>query len=118
MNVKPKKTRKPGEKFPFAKGWAWVKRTVHLIRTSRRFRHGSIATVMTAVFFVLMVLLNLTAMKLTERFSFLSPDLTEDQRYTLTDATRQILADVNETVEIDILATEEQCTNPSAVLVT
>ena len=124
MSVKPKKTRKRGElgklgeKFSFAKGWAWVKRTAHLIRTSRRFRHGSIATVMTAVFFVLMVLVNVIAMKLTERFSFMSLDLTEDQRYTLTDATKQLLADVDETVEIDILATEEQCTNPSAALVT
>ena len=42
MSVKPKKTRKRGElgklgeKFSFAKGWAWVKRTAHLIRTSRR----------------------------------------------------------------------------------
>ena len=39
-----------------------IKRTVHLMRTSTRFRHGSMATFMTVVFFVFIVLLNMAVM--------------------------------------------------------
>lgn len=118
MSDKKKNGKTSRGKWTWAGVKASVKKTVHLIRTSPRFRHGTMATVMTAVFFVFVVLLNLIAMALTDRYSFMSLDMTEDQRYTLTDATKELLAGVNETVEIDILATEEQCSNPSAALVT
>ena len=80
-----------------------IRETVHLIRTSSRFRHGTMATVMTAVFFVFIVLLNIIALRLADRYAFLRLDMTEDKRYTLTDATMELLDSVNETVEIDIM---------------
>ncbi len=124
MTEKNQKQEKKSEsknvrkKITFTGVKASVLRTLHLIRTSSRFRHGTMATVMTAVFFVFVVLLNLVAMALTDRYSFMTLDMTEDQRYTLTDATKELLANVNEVVEIDILATEEQCSNASSELVT
>lgn len=75
------------------------------------------ATVMTAVFFVFVVLLNIIALRLADRYAFLRLDMTEDKRYTLTDATKELLDGVKETVEIDILATEEQCSNQAAELI-
>ncbi len=94
-----------------------IKQTLRLIRTSTRFRHGSIATVMTAIFFVFIVLLNMAVMKMKERYSFMSVDMTDDKRYTLTAETEKLIKGIDERVEIDILATEAQCTT-SGVLVT
>lgn len=93
-----------------------VKNTVHLIRTSSRFRHGTMATVMTVIFFVFTILLNVIAAKMSDRYSFMSIDMTDDGRYTLTDATVEMLKNIDETVEIDILATEAQCTTASALV--
>lgn len=117
-NVKKKSAKKAArKKFSFARIASSVKNTVHLIRTSSRFRHGTMATVMTIVFFVFVVLLNVITMKMADRYAFMSIDMTEDKRYTLTDATMELLDSVNETVEIDILATEEQCSNEASELV-
>ena len=87
-----------------------IEHTLHLIRTSTRFRHGSMATAMTAIFFVFIVLLNLAAMRMKERYAFMSVDMTDDQRYTLTAETERLIRGIDERVEIDILATEAQCT--------
>ena len=87
-----------------------IKHTVHMIRTSTRFRHGSMATVMTVIFFVFIVLLNMAVMKMKERYSFISIDMTDDKRYTLTAETEKLIRGIDERVEIDILATEAQCT--------
>ena len=117
FKIKSANKRRGKKKFTFGHLKTSIKNTVHLIRTSSRFRHGTMATVMTAVFFVFVILLNLVAVKLADKYSFMSIDMTEDRRYTLTDATLELLKGVNETVEIDILATEEQCSNQSAELV-
>ena len=90
--------------------WNKIKNTFHLIRTSTRFRHGSMATVMTVIFFVFIVLLNMAVMKMKDRYSFMSIDMTDDQRYTLTSETEKLIRGIDERVEIDILATEAQCT--------
>lgn len=100
----------------FAEVKSSVKRTVHLIRTSSRFRHGTMATVMTVVFFVFTVLVNVVALKMSDKYSFMNIDMTDDGRYTLTDTTIEILDSVDEVVEIDILATEAQCTTVSALV--
>ncbi len=92
-----------------------IKRTVHLMRTSTRFRHGSMATVMTVVFFVFIVLLNMAVMKMKDRYSFMSVDMTDDKRYTLTAQTEKLIKGIDERVEIDILATEAQCTTAGAL---
>lgn len=93
-----------------------VKNTIRLIRTSSRFRHGTMATVMTIVFFVFIVLINVIVLKMTDKYSFMSVDMTDDGRYTLTDTTVEMLKDIDEIVEIDILATEAQCTTASALI--
>ena len=92
-----------------------IKRTVHLMRTSTRFRHGSMATFMTVVFFVFIVLLNMAVMKMKDRYSFMSLDMTDDKRYTLTAQTEKLIKGIDERVEIDILATEAQCTTAGAL---
>ena len=92
-----------------------IKHTIHLIRTSTRFRHGSMATVMTVIFFLFVVLLNMAVMKMKERYSFMSLDMTDDKRYTLTAETEKLIRGIDERVEIDILATEAQCTSSGAL---
>ena len=93
-----------------------LRHTVHLMRTSTRFRHGSMATVMTVVFFVFIVLLNMAVMKMKDRYSFMSLDMTDDKRYTLTAETEKLIKGIDERVEIDILATEAQCTTSGALV--
>lgn len=114
-NDKKKKEKK--FKLPsFAEIKSSVKNTITLIRTSSRFRHGTMATVMTAVFFVFITLLNIIVMKMSEKYSFMNIDMTDDGRYTLSDTTIDIIKDIDEVVEIDILATEAQCTKASALI--
>ena len=92
-----------------------IKNVFHLMRTSTRFRHGTMATVMTVVFFVFIVLLNLAVLRMKDRYSFMSIDMTDDKRYTLTAETEKLVRGINERVEIDILATEAQCTTAGAL---
>lgn len=107
-----KKSKNNGKCKDFA---ASLKNTIYLIRTSTRFRHGTMATVMTVVFFVFVVLLNLAVMKMKDRYSFMSIDMTDDKRYTLTAETERLIKGIDERVEIDILATEAQCKTAGAL---
>lgn len=84
----------------------------HFTKT-QRFRRGGSAAVLTVLFIVFVVLMNLIAMSLTSKYAFLSPDLTKNQIYTLSDVTKDLLANLNERVEIDILASEVNCMNTS-----
>ncbi len=114
----PSKTKSPKKsrgKFDVTVITSRVKQTVHLMRTSTRFRHGTMATVMTVVFFVFLVLLNLAVMKMKDRYAFMSIDMTDDKRYTLTEETEKMIKGIDERVEIDILATEAQCTTAGAL---
>lgn len=77
--------------------------------STTRFRRGGAAAALTALFLVFVVLANLVAVKLTDRFAFLSPDLTANQIYTLSDVTLELLEGLDEHVEIDIIATEAMC---------
>ncbi len=95
---------------------AWAKKTIHLIRTSSRFRHGSMATVVTAVFFVFLILVNVISGVMSDKYAFMTLDMTAEGLYTLSDTTLELLESIDEVVEIDILATEEQCTTASALI--
>ena len=66
---------------------------------SRSFRYGGIATAITAGFIVVVVLLNVLATTLYERFP-LGVDLTSDQKFTLSEEAVNYLADVDEDVVI------------------
>lgn len=75
-----------------------------------RFRRGSTATVITVLVICFAVLLNIVSIALTDRFAFLSPDMTKNHIYTLTDVTIDLLEELDVRVEIDILASESNCT--------
>jgi len=80
--------------------------------STQRFRRGGTSAALTALFLVFVVLFNLVAVKLTDRFAFLSPDMTANQIYTLSDVTLELLDQLDEHVEIDIIASEAICKNP------
>ncbi len=82
-----------------------------IIRTPR-FRRGGASALLTALFIVFVVLANLVAVSLTDRFAFLSPDMTANKIYTLSDVSLEMLAELDEHVEIDIIASEAICKNP------
>ena len=74
-----------------------------------RFRRGGASALMTALFIAFVVLANLVAVNLTDRYAFLSPDMTANQIYTLSDVTLELLDQLDEHVEIDIIASESIC---------
>jgi len=77
---------------------------------TNRFRRGSTAAVITVLVICFAVLLNIVSIALTDRFVFLSPDMTKNHIYTLTDVTVDLLEKLDVRVEIDILASESSCT--------
>ena len=102
----PGKSSAKRKKRPEARGIGKrLGNVLRLMRTSTRFRHGSMATVMTVVFFVFIVLLNTAVMRMKDRYAFMSLDMTDDKRYTLTAETERLIKGIDERVEIDILAT-------------
>lgn len=80
--------------------------------TTTRFKRGGAAILLTVLFVVFVVLANLVAVVLTDRYAFLSPDLTANRIYTLSDVTLNLLDNLDEHVEIDIIATEAMCEHP------
>lgn len=80
--------------------------------SSPRFRKGGASVMLTVLFVAFVVLSNLVAVKLTERYAFLSPDMTQNKIYTLSDVSLDLLDQLDEHVEIDIIAPESLCKNP------
>lgn len=80
--------------------------------TTTRFKRGGAAMLLTVLFIAFVVLANLVAIVLTDRYAFLSPDLTANRIYTLSDVTLELLDTLDEHVEIDIIATESMCKSP------
>lgn len=85
------------------------------VRT-RRFKRGGAAALLTVLFLLFLVLTNLVTLKLTERYAFLSPDLTKNKIYTLSDVTIDLVENLDMRVEIDIIASEANCMNTSVDL--
>lgn len=73
---------------------------------NRRFKHGSFATIITVGFIALVVLINVIATLLLERFP-LSIDLTSDNRFGISQETIDFLKNVDEKIDITV-CTEEQ----------
>lgn len=73
---------------------------------SRRFKHGTMATVMTAVMVAVVVLVNVIVGMLVERFP-MEIDLTENRIFELSDQSVEYLKTVEEDIDITILATEK-----------
>lgn len=72
---------------------------------SRRFKHGSLATIITVGFIVLVILINVVATMLLERFP-LSIDLTKDNRFEITQESIDYTKKIDTEVTISICADE------------
>lgn len=74
---------------------------------SRQFKRGGMATVFTAVFVVVVILINVVVSLLSERFPSMNIDLTANQVNTLSDAALEVAKEVEEETTIYILATDD-----------
>lgn len=72
---------------------------------SRKFKYGSASTLFVVVFVALVVVINIFAQFLTDRFS-LKLDLTESGQFTLSEQTKEMLEDVDDEISIYILSTQ------------
>ncbi len=70
----------------------------------RKLKYGSISTVFVALFVAVIVLVNILAGFLTDRFS-LKLDMTESGLFSLSDETKELLSEVEDDITIYILAT-------------
>lgn len=77
---------------------------------NRRFRHGTLATVMTIVFIAAVVLVNVIATILLEKFP-LNIDLTKNQSFQMADDSKDFLRGVDRDVSIKVFAQEEAFSN-------
>lgn len=75
-------------------------------RDNRRFRFGTMATVLTAAAVAVVVLFNVVVGILADRFP-LNLDLTKDKTYSLSDTSLEIIKSVDKDVQILIFADEE-----------
>lgn len=75
-------------------------------KDNRRFRFGTMATVLTAAAVAAVVLFNVVMGILADRFP-LNLDLTKDKTYTLSDTSLEIIRSIDKEVEILIFASEE-----------
>ncbi|MDR2932915.1 MAG: Gldg family protein [Oscillospiraceae bacterium] len=73
---------------------------------SRKFRQGSMATLITVLVIVLVVVVNMVATALSERFS-LSLDLTTNKVFSLSNETKDFLKTLDKDVTVYILSDEE-----------
>lgn len=73
----------------------------------RRLKYGSLATVITVGFLVALVLVNVIVSLLLERFP-LDIDLTQDQRFNLTEDSVNYIKDLDRDVHITVLAAESR----------
>lgn len=78
----------------------------------RKIRRVSVSAAGLALALAAVILLNLICTSLTDRFD-LTLDLTANQFYAITDDTKAMLADMEDTVDITILASEDDFRNDS-----
>lgn len=72
----------------------------------RKFKYGSLATAITALFIAAVILLNILASQMTERFG-LKLDMTEEQLFEVSQQTIDYLQTLQDDVEIAIMVSEE-----------
>ena len=94
---KAKKEKPEKEKKPFNK---------------RKFRYGSLATAITVVFITAVVLVNVLASQMTERFG-LKIDTTKEQIFEISDTTIDYLKTLDKDIEIAVMTDEESLDNGS-----
>lgn len=79
---------------------------------SRKFRYGSMATAVTVVVIAVVVLINVVAGILNDRYPA-NLDLTKDKLFSLSDDSKQIAKNVSQDVTITVFADESTFSNPS-----
>lgn len=104
-NVSEKTEEKAKDK---GKPEAYVKKP----KNFKKLKHGSMATVLTVVFIVVLVLVNVVATSLFERFP-LNIDMTSDDSYTISDEAKDYIKNVKKKIKITVLSEESEFTSTS-----
>lgn len=73
---------------------------------SRKFRQGSLATAIAVVVIALVIVINLVASTLTDRYS-LTVDLTPEKLFSITDETKEYLSGLDRDVTVYVMSSEE-----------
>lgn len=76
---------------------------------SQKFKHGSTATAFTAIFIVVIVLLNVIVGILSDKFPSINFDVTKSNSNSLSEQALEIVGKVKTGVDVTICATKEAC---------
>ncbi len=81
-------------------------------KNHKKLKHGTMATVLTVFFIVVLVLVNIVATSLFERFP-LTIDMTSDDSYTISDETAEYIKSIDKKIKITVLSEESEFTSTS-----
>lgn len=81
-------------------------------KNHKKLKHGTMATVLTVVFVAVLVLVNVVATSVFERFP-LTIDMTSDDSYTISDETLDYIKNVDKKIKVTVLAEESEFTSTS-----
>ena len=81
-------------------------------KNHKKLKHGTMATVLTVVFIAVLVLVNVVATSVFERFP-LTIDMTSDDSYTISDETADYIKNVEKQIKITVLSEESEFTSAS-----
>lgn len=81
-------------------------------KNHKKLKHGTMATVLTVVFVAVLVLVNVVATSVFERFP-LTIDMTSDDSYTISDETLDYIKNVEKKIKITVLSEESEFTSAS-----
>lgn len=81
-------------------------------KNHKKLKHGTMATVLTVVFIAVLVLVNVVATSVFERFP-LTIDMTSDDSYTISDETADYIKNVEKKIKITVLSEEGEFTSAS-----
>lgn len=104
-NKKTAKKAKPTFKSGAASVWDFIK-GLFTVKNKKSLRYGAASIVWTALFIAAVVLLNVVAGILTDRFA-LRADMTADSRYSLSQDTMKVLDGIGEPINLYVFATED-----------
>ncbi|MEG1426088.1 MAG: GldG family protein [Oscillospiraceae bacterium] len=78
---------------------------------SNKFKHGSLATLFTVVFIVVIILLNVVVSALTDRFPSMNMDLTAEKLNSLSETSVETAKNVQNDTEIYVIGSEDAVKN-------
>lgn len=81
-------------------------------KNHKKLKHGTMATILTVVFVAVLVLVNIVATSVFERFP-LTIDMTSDDSYTLSDETVDYIKNIDKKIKITVLSEESEFTSTS-----